>query len=90
MKEETFSLSDIDTTEYSGRLVLYKDLEIGTNFYVVNGNWYGQILEGDKGQKRILVEATGSVRDVRPSDFAWVEIVGLNGRKAVMDKVNNW
>lgn len=32
---------------YGGRLTYLKDLEVGTTFYVENGNWGGEIIEVD-------------------------------------------
>lgn len=36
------------------------DLEVNTRFYVINGCWYGRVVQVD-GEKHILVESTGDV-----------------------------
>ncbi len=59
--------------QYGGNLVYYKDLEIGTKFYVCNGAWDGQIIE-ENGVKKLKVFETGRVFSIKDNDYAWISL----------------
>ena len=59
--------------QYGGTLTYYKDLEVGTEFYVCNGAWNGKIIEVD-GVKKLYVEETEKVHDITDARYDWLSI----------------
>lgn len=60
--------------KYGGKLTYYKDLEIGAEFYVTNGAWYGKIVEVD-GIKKVHVVETGRTLDIDDTKYDWLNIL---------------
>lgn len=59
--------------QYGGTLTYYKDLDIGTKFFVSNGAWDGQIIE-ENGIKKLKVLETGRVFVIKDDDYAWINL----------------
>jgi hypothetical protein len=59
---------------YGGNLTFYKDLEVGTKFWVCNGGWEGEIIL-QENQKCYLVKATGEVWLVTEEKYNWLTIL---------------
>ena len=59
--------------QYGGFLTYYKDLEIGTKFYVCSGAWNGEIIE-DNGIKKLKVLDTDKVFNIKDDDYAWLSL----------------
>lgn len=60
--------------QYGGTLTYYKDMEVGTRFYVMNGHWSGEIIEVE-GIKKVMVEEDVNRAFLIEDDrYAWINI----------------
>jgi hypothetical protein len=59
--------------EYGGRFTYYKDIPVGSEFYVHNGHWNGIIVEKD-GVKMVHVYATGRTFPIPDDYYGWLSV----------------
>lgn len=60
--------------QYGGTLAYYRDLPVGTKFYVCNGAWNGEIKEIE-GVNKVYVVETDKYHDIG-EEHAWIRTRG--------------
>lgn len=60
--------------KYGGILTFIKELPIGTNFYVTNGHWNGEIVEHEN-EKKIHIKEINEYYQINPTKYVWIKIL---------------
>jgi len=64
--------------EWGGKLTYYKDIPVGSEFYVHNGHWEGIIIEED-GVKKVHVYETGRTFPIPDDYYGWLSVTPPEG-----------
>ena len=62
-------------------------LAIGTKFYVVNGNWYGKIIENSHGEKVVYVSEINKI--IPLNRFTGLDIKIIADKRSVKNENTN-